>query len=91
MCLIAADGIHLATYMGVANGVVGTVSLKIDGIYASPQTFTGLGEQSGLIPESISEFRTVTNLNAEHGWNLGSSVEMVMKSGSCLVHEGRLR
>ncbi len=76
----------LATYMGELNGVVGTVSLKIDGIYASPQTFTGLGEQSGLIPESMSEFRTVTNLNAEHGWNLGSSVEMVMRSGTNEFH-----
>ena len=76
----------MAIEWGILNGVVGTVSLKIDGIYASPQTFLGLGEQSGLIPEAISEFRTVSNLNAEHGWNLGSSVEMVMKSGTNDFH-----
>ena len=77
---------RMATDTAVVNGVVGTVSMKIDGIYASPQTFLGLGEQSALIPEAISEFRTVTNLTAEHGWNLGSSVEMVMKSGTNEFH-----
>ena len=40
----------------------------------------------GLIPESISEFRVSSNLNAEHGWNLGSGVEMVMRSGTNDFH-----
>ncbi len=77
---------RMATDMGIVNGVVGTLSMKIDGIYASPQTFMGMSDQSPLIPEAISEFRTVSNLNAEHGWNLGSSVEMVMKSGTNEFH-----
>ncbi len=74
------------TDRGFVNGVVGTVSLKIDGMMASPKTWMGLREDSGLIPEAISEFRVVSNLNAEHGWNMGSGVEMVMKSGSNDFH-----
>ena len=76
----------MATDMGVVNGVVGTFSMKIDGIYATPHAYMGMRDQSPLIPEAISEFRTVSNLNAEHGWNLGSSVEMVMKSGTNDFH-----
>ena len=77
---------ELATMMGLVHGVLGTLSMQIDGIYATPQAYMGMSEQSALIPEAISEFRTVTNLNAEHGWNLGSSVEMVMKSGTNGFH-----
>ncbi len=74
------------TDRAIVNGVVGTVSLKIDGMMASPKTWMGLREESGLIPEAISEFRVVSNLNAEHGWNMGSGVEMVMKSGTNEFH-----
>ncbi len=74
------------TDRGMVNGVVGTVSMNIDGMMSSPKTWMGMREDSGLIPETISEFRTSTNLNAEHGWNLGSGVEMVMKSGTNDYH-----
>ncbi len=74
------------TNRAIVNGVVGTVSLKIDGMMASPKTWMGLREESGLIPEAISEFRVVSNLNAEHGWNMGSGVEIVMKSGANEFH-----
>ncbi len=74
------------TDRGMINGVVGTVSMNIDGMLASPKTWMGMREDSGLIPETISEFRVSSNLNAEHGWNLGSGVEMVMKSGTNDFH-----
>ena len=74
------------TDRGMINGVVGTVSMNIDGMLATPKTWMGLREDSGLIPESISEFRVSSNLNAEHGWNLGSGVEMVMRSGTNDFH-----
>jgi len=74
------------TDRGYVHGVVGVVSMNIDGIYSSPANNFGLREDSGLIPETISEFRTVANVSAEHGWNLGSSVEMVMKTGTNQFH-----
>ena len=74
------------TDRGYVHGVVGVMSTNIDGIYSSPANNFGMREDSGLIPEVISEFRTVANVNAEHGWNMGSSVEMVMKSGTNEFH-----
>ncbi len=74
------------TDRGYIHGVVGVVSMNIDGMFASPANNFGMREDSGLIPETISEFRTVANVGAEHGWNLGSSVEMVMKSGTNQIH-----
>ena len=74
------------TDRGYIHGVVGVMSTNIDGIFSSPANNFGMREDSGLIPEVISEFRTVANVNAEHGWNMGSSVEMVMKSGTNEFH-----
>ena len=74
------------TDRGYIHGVVGVVNTNIDGIYSSPANNFGMREDSGPIPETISEFRTVANVNADQGWNLGSSVEMVMKSGTNQFH-----
>ena len=74
------------TDMGSINGVMGSVSMNIDGMASSPKSWMGMREDSGLIPETISEFRMSSNPNAEHGWNLGSGVEMVMKSGTNDFH-----
>ncbi len=74
------------TDRGYIHGVAGVVSMNIDGMYSSPANNLGMREDSGLIPETVSEFRVVTNINAESGWNLGASVEMVMKSGTNQFH-----
>ncbi len=74
------------TDRGYIHGVAGVVSTNIDGIYSSPANNLGMREDSGLIPEVVSEFRTVANVSAEHGWNMGASVEMVMKSGTNQFH-----
>ena len=83
------------TERGVVQGVGGTnlttlgqffTSYEIDGTLASLDLESGPREDGGPIPETVSEFRQSTNLDAEYGGNLGSSIQLITKSGTNAFH-----
>ena len=71
---------------GIGGAQYGGNSYNIDGLSASGNMYQPLRDDSGPIPESIEEFRVVQNLNADSGGNLGSSIELIMKSGTNDFH-----
>ena len=49
--------------------------------------FINLGQQSAVpIPDLVSEFRVVTNQDAENGFNQGASIQIITKSGTNDYH-----
>jgi hypothetical protein len=82
---------QVATVQGVGGTALTTLgqfftSYEIDGTSASLTLSSGPREDGGPIPEDIAEFRQSTNLDAEYGGNLGSSIQLVMKSGTNAIH-----
>lgn len=77
-----------AVIQGVGDGGIShnATSYIIDGVSASQNLAQGPRDESGPIPDEIAEFRVSTNLDAEYGWNLGSSIELVSKSGTNRFH-----
>jgi hypothetical protein len=77
-----------AIVQGVGDGGIShnVSSYIMDGVSASQNLAQGPRDESGPIPDEIAEFRVSTNLNAEYGWNLGSSIELVSKSGTNRFH-----
>jgi Carboxypeptidase regulatory-like domain len=77
-----------AVVQGVGDGGIShnATSYIIDGVSASQNLAQGPRDESGPIPDEIAEFRVSTNLNAEYGWNMGSSIELVSKSGTNRFH-----
>jgi hypothetical protein len=83
------------TERGIVQGVGGTAattlgqfftSYDIDGTLSSLDLSSGPREDGGPIPEDIAEFRQATNLDAEYGGNLGSTIQLVTKSGTNQLH-----
>ena len=62
------------------------VTFNIDGQVASLNFSQGLRDDNGPHPDLVQEFRLETNQNAEHGWTLGTGVELITKSGSNKLH-----
>jgi hypothetical protein len=77
-----------AVVQGVGDGGIShnATSYIIDGVSASQNLAQGPRDESGPIPDEIAEMRVSTNLDAEYGWNMGSSIELVSKSGTNRFH-----
>jgi hypothetical protein len=72
--------------VGDGGGYNSFTSYRIDGIDGSPQPTQSLSDAGALSPDVVAEFRVVTNTNAEIGGDLGSSIELVTKSGTNAFH-----
>lgn len=68
---------------GFSNGYAG---YQIDGVAANMGANAPLEDNGQPIPEVIEEFRLLTNYNAENGGNLGTTIELVTKSGTNQFH-----
>ncbi len=78
-----------STFMGAggSNGFASSVvGYTIDGVSAATIMAPALEDPGPLVPELVEEFRFATNLNAETGGHLGSSMGLVMKSGTNNFH-----
>lgn len=82
----AADVNNHAQLQGVGDtgGFRSVAGYKVDGTFAGGSVNQALGEGRSQvpIPEQVKEVRVVTNGDAEHGGDLGASMEVVLKSGS---------
>ena len=86
----------LDPYRGAIPNGVGDVSsrnvagLKIDGLATSIQPTSAYGGAGSVgdapEPDVVEEFRLVTNQDAENGGDLGTTVQLVTKSGTNQYH-----
>src|SRR5262249_33962230 len=60
--------------------------VKIDGVGQAVQPNQGQQIADVPHPDVIQEFRVVTNANAESGWDMGSTIELISKSGTNHFH-----
>jgi len=82
------EDIGRGSNLGVGDGGFGQdySGYQIDGVAANMGVNAPLEDNGQPIPEVIEEFRLLTNYNAENGGNLGTTVELVTKSGSNQFH-----
>jgi hypothetical protein len=68
------------------SGGWGTVtSYNVDGIFQATQAVNSFGD-TGPSPDMVQEVRLSTDNTADEGWNLGSSFDVVLKSGTNAFH-----
>lgn len=80
-----SGGYSLINGTGDAGGFGTLTSIRMDGIYASSQQTQSFSQRT-VVPDLVQEVRLVTNTNAEYGWDLGSSLDLVTKSGTNRFH-----
>lgn len=59
---------------------------NVDGVSAAADLSATTRENVGIMPDTISEFRLATNVNAEYGADLGNVISLVTKSGTNQFH-----
>src|ERR1051325_7501676 len=81
-----ATGSNDLVAVGAINGAPGGMSgYYIDGLEANKTNYLA-EDYLNPMPEAMDEFQITTGINAEYGWNSGSGVALVSKSGTNSLH-----
>lgn len=74
--------------VGDTGGFRSVAGYRVDGTFAGGSVNQALGEGRAQvpIPDQVQEIRVVTNADAEHGGDMGASMEVVLKSGTNDFH-----
>jgi hypothetical protein len=87
-------GYSIINGTGDTGGFGTTTGVYIDGVSdvidqsstMGGQPLNGIGGESTPIAEDVQEMRLETNTNAEYGWDMGSTLNVVLKSGTNQYH-----
>lgn len=84
----AQNGSFSAASIEGSNGYGNTneAGYTIDGMDAGYKKFQTVTEFSSILPEAVQELHLASNFNAEQGWDNGTEVALVTKSGTNQYH-----
>ena len=82
-----ASSLSQGAVFGVGQATsVSPTTYNVDGVNAAANLAATTSENVGIMPDTISEFRLATNVNAEYGADLGTVISLVTKSGTNQFH-----